>query len=77
MNAVMFRSTRARMCVRTTCIRCSSRHVHTYFPCLIGATDCGKETYLKASDHVRCRHCGYRILYKARAEDAAREYTAR
>ena len=39
--------------------------------------DCGEETLLKANDHVRCRECGYRILYKARLEETVREYTAR
>ena len=39
--------------------------------------DCGEETFLKANEHVRCRHCGYRILYKARLEETVMEYTAR
>lgn len=28
--------------------------------------DCGYENELKAKDVIRCRECGYRILYKKR-----------
>ena len=29
---------------------------------------CGAVTYLKASDPIKCRQCGYRILYKQRTK---------
>jgi DNA-directed RNA polymerase I, II, and III subunit RPABC4 len=28
--------------------------------------ECGKEITMKRGDPVRCRECGYRILYKKR-----------
>lgn len=28
--------------------------------------DCGYENEIKAKDVIRCRECGYRILYKKR-----------
>ena len=30
--------------------------------------DCGHEMQLKQSDVIRCRNCGYRILYKKRTK---------
>jgi DNA-directed RNA polymerase subunit RPC12/RpoP len=36
------------------------------------ATDCGFENTLKSGDHVQCRECGYRILYKKRTKRSAR-----
>ena len=30
--------------------------------------DCGAENIIKARDAVRCRFCGYRILYKVRTK---------
>jgi len=30
--------------------------------------DCGAENIIKARDAVRCRYCGYRILYKVRTK---------
>ena len=30
--------------------------------------DCGHEMKLKSHDIIRCRHCGYRILYKKRTK---------
>ena len=30
------------------------------------STDCGATNYLRLRDPIRCRECGYRILYKAR-----------
>ena len=30
--------------------------------------DCGGENVIKARDAVRCRFCGYRILYKIRTK---------
>jgi len=34
--------------------------------------DCGFENTLKQGDHVQCRECGYRILYKKRTKRSAR-----
>jgi DNA-directed RNA polymerase subunit RPC12/RpoP len=34
--------------------------------------DCGFENTLKSGDHVQCRECGYRILYKKRTKRSAR-----
>jgi DNA-directed RNA polymerase subunit RPC12/RpoP len=28
--------------------------------------DCGYRTHIRGGDPVRCRHCGFRILYKIR-----------
>lgn len=33
--------------------------------------DCGFENTLKKEDHVQCRECGYRILYKKRTKRSA------
>jgi DNA-directed RNA polymerase subunit RPC12/RpoP len=33
--------------------------------------DCGFETNVKPGDHVQCRECGYRILYKKRTKRSA------
>ena len=30
--------------------------------------DCGIVNYLSARDPIRCRSCGYRIMYKARTQ---------
>lgn len=30
--------------------------------------DCGARNVIKGSDPVRCRHCGFRILYKIRTK---------
>jgi len=30
--------------------------------------DCGQRNVIKGSDPVRCRHCGFRILYKIRTK---------
>lgn len=30
--------------------------------------DCGAENVIKTTDPVRCRFCGYRILYKIRTK---------
>ena len=30
--------------------------------------DCGAKNIIKASDPVRCRQCGFRILYKMRTK---------
>lgn len=30
--------------------------------------DCGIVNYLSARDPIRCRACGYRIMYKARTK---------
>lgn len=30
--------------------------------------DCGQLNIIKGSDPVRCRHCGFRILYKIRTK---------
>ncbi len=30
--------------------------------------DCGAKNIIKAGDPVRCRHCGFRILYKTRTK---------
>ncbi len=38
--------------------------------------DCGEEVRLKKNDEVRCRQCGYRIVYKKRTT-AACQYLAR
>ena len=38
--------------------------------------DCGAETTLKAGDVIRCRECGYRILYKKRTKRIV-QYEAR
>ena len=29
--------------------------------------DCGKENHIKEKEPIRCKHCGYRILYKQRS----------
>jgi len=39
--------------------------------------DCGSEVRLKQKDMVRCRECGYRIVYKKRTTRAACQYLAR
>jgi len=44
------------------------------FPCT--CANCGTEVLLKRTDAVRCRSCGYRVLYKARKEGAP-QYLAR
>jgi DNA-directed RNA polymerase I, II, and III subunit RPABC4 len=38
--------------------------------------DCGLENPLKAGDVIRCRECGYRILYKKRTKNIV-QYEAR
>ncbi len=38
--------------------------------------DCGHENTLKAGDVIRCRECGYRILYKKRTRRVV-QYEAR
>jgi DNA-directed RNA polymerases I, II, and III subunit RPABC4 len=38
--------------------------------------DCGTECALKAGDVIRCRTCGYRILYKKRTKKVV-QYEAR
>jgi DNA-directed RNA polymerase I, II, and III subunit RPABC4 len=38
--------------------------------------DCGAETTIKAGDVIRCRECGYRILYKKRTKRIV-QYEAR
>jgi len=30
--------------------------------------DCGAHNLIKSGDPVRCRHCGFRILYKTRTK---------
>eukprot|EP00957_Ditylum_brightwellii_P150581 11465856-Ditylum_brightwellii.AAC.1 len=30
--------------------------------------DCGARNVVKGGDPVRCRHCGFRILYKTRTK---------
>jgi ribosomal protein L40E len=35
---------------------------------IILAKDCGAENEIKPRDAIRCRHCGYRILYKKRTK---------
>lgn len=35
------------------------------------STDCGQDNQLKPGDHVQCRECGYRILYKKRTKRSA------
>ena len=30
--------------------------------------DCGAKNMIKSGDPVRCRHCGFRILYKTRTK---------
>jgi len=39
--------------------------------------DCGSEVRLKQKDAVRCRECGYRIVYKKRTTKSACQYLAR
>lgn len=34
-------------------------------------SDCGQDNQLKPGDHVQCRECGYRILYKKRTKRGA------
>lgn len=36
--------------------------------------DCGFENTLKKDDHVQCRECGYRILYKKRTKRSASRF---
>lgn len=38
--------------------------------------DCGHENTLKSGDVIRCRECGYRILYKKRTNKIV-QYEAR
>lgn len=38
--------------------------------------DCGAENTLKGGDVIRCRECGYRILYKKRTKRVV-QYEAR
>lgn len=38
--------------------------------------DCGRENILKSGDVIRCRECGYRILYKKRTNRVV-QYEAR
>jgi DNA-directed RNA polymerases I, II, and III subunit RPABC4 len=38
--------------------------------------DCGAENTLRAGDVIRCRECGYRILYKKRTKRVV-QYEAR
>jgi DNA-directed RNA polymerase I, II, and III subunit RPABC4 len=38
--------------------------------------DCGHKNKLKHGDTIRCRSCGYRILYKARTKHIV-QYEAR
>lgn len=38
--------------------------------------DCGAENTLKGGDVIRCRDCGYRILYKKRTKRVV-QYEAR
>ena len=38
--------------------------------------DCGHQNKLKHGDTIRCRSCGYRILYKARTKHIV-QYEAR
>lgn len=38
--------------------------------------DCGAENTLKPGDVIRCRECGYRILYKKRTKRVV-QYEAR
>ena len=38
--------------------------------------DCGRENTLKQGDVIRCRECGYRILYKKRTKRVV-QYEAR
>ena len=35
--------------------------------------DCGVVNEIKPKDPIRCRFCGYRILYKIRTKNRARE----
>ena len=36
--------------------------------------DCGQKNQIKPKDAIRCRICGYRILYKMRTKNCARAY---
>jgi DNA-directed RNA polymerase I, II, and III subunit RPABC4 len=38
--------------------------------------DCGADTNIKQGDVIRCRECGYRILYKKRTNRVV-QYEAR
>ncbi|KAI3631868.1 hypothetical protein MIR68_010341 [Amoeboaphelidium protococcarum] len=38
--------------------------------------NCGKDTELKPKDPIRCKECGYRILYKKRTAKIV-QYEAR
>lgn len=42
--------------------------VHAYFP----LTACGTNNSIKPQDPIRCRSCGYRILYKTRTKRSKR-----
>eukprot|EP00977_Amphora_coffeiformis_P008752 scaffold1984_cov162-Amphora_coffeaeformis.AAC.1 len=37
--------------------------------------DCGTKTVIKGGDPIRCRQCGFRILYKTRTKRCAYPYT--
>jgi DNA-directed RNA polymerase subunit RPC12/RpoP len=37
------------------------------FTRFLHVAECGSENHLGAKDPVRCRECGYRIMYKKRA----------
>lgn len=38
------------------------------FLCLFVSAECHTENEIKARDPIRCRECGYRILYKKRTK---------
>ena len=35
---------------------------------MVGGADCGALNTIKPKDAIRCRECGYRILYKTRTK---------
>ena len=45
--------------------------LHLVLTSLCVRADCGYENTLKQGDHVQCRECGYRILYKKRTKRSA------
>ena len=67
-----------QLCDDATLAECSIRHSATLHLALrlLGGTqyvcgDCGELNDIKPKDPIRCRNCGYRIMYKIRTKDRA------
>lgn len=67
-----------QLCDDATLAECSIRKDATLHVALrlLGGTqyvcgDCGELNDIKPKDPIRCRNCGYRIMYKIRTKDRA------